>query len=74
MNARYQLAERLISLHVPEHSNLIGKPLSESRLGTTVGARVLSVLRSDGSHLMPEPAEVILSGDRLLVAGRLDNL
>jgi di/tricarboxylate transporter len=74
MNARYRLSERLISLRVPEHSNLIGKPLRKSRLGAAVGARVLSILRSDGTHLMPEPEEVISRGDRLLVAGRLDNI
>ena len=66
----YRLDERLLSLRVPDGCVLAGRTLKESRLGSNLGLRVLAVNHGDGVHLMPEPEERLMEGDRLLVEGR----
>ena len=67
----YHLHERLMVMQVPPDSALIGKTLKESRLGDALGSRVLGILRADKPIIMPEPDEVIQTGDRLVVEGRM---
>jgi len=70
----YRLDERLLFVQVPNRCVLTGRTLSESRLGSALGLRVLAVIREDGANLMPEPQERLLAGDRLLVEGRPTDL
>lgn len=70
----YELHERMVMLHLPEGSILHGKTLAESRLGSVLGLNVVAVLRNEDTHLSPESAFTLLSGDRLLVEGRLEQL
>jgi di/tricarboxylate transporter len=70
----YRLDKRLLFLGVPEGCVLAGRTLKESRLGSALGLSVLSVIRGDGAHLMPDAEEPLMEGDRLLVEGRLDDL
>jgi di/tricarboxylate transporter len=58
---------------VPPDSALIGKTLKESRLGESLGSRVLGILRGDDPILMPEPWETLQANDRLVVEGRLSD-
>jgi di/tricarboxylate transporter len=44
--------------------------LKESRLGDALGSRVLGIMRSNEPIILPEPDEVLQSGDRLVVEGR----
>ena len=53
----YHLHERLMIMTVPPDSAMIGKTLRESRLGESLGSRVLGILRGDDPILMPEPWE-----------------
>lgn len=69
----YHLHERLMLLHVPPDSLLIGKSLKESRLGDALGIRVLGILRGDNSIVMPEPEEKLLANDGLVVEGRMSD-
>jgi di/tricarboxylate transporter len=69
----YHLHERLIVLTVPPDSAMIGKTLKESRLGESLGSRVLGILRGDDPILMPEPWETLQPNDRLVVEGRLSD-
>ena len=67
----YNLHERLMVMQVPPDSALVQKSLKESRLGDALGSRVLGILRGDDPIIMPEPQEVLLANDRLLVEGRM---
>ncbi len=69
----YKLHERLMVMQVPPESTLVGKSLKESRLGDTLGSRVLGILRSSQPIIMPEPQEILQANDRLLVEGRLSD-
>jgi di/tricarboxylate transporter len=69
----YHLHERLMVMQVPPESALVGKSLKESRLGDALGSRALGILRGDDPIIMPEPDEVLLPGDRLVVEGRLSD-
>ena len=67
----YHLHERLMVMQVPSDSGLINKTLKESRLGDALGSRVLGILRGNDPIIMPEPDEIMQSGDRLVVEGRM---
>jgi len=70
----YQLQDRLLGMRVPAESVLVGQTLGGSRLGETLGVGVLAITRTDGTHWLPDSAEVLRADDRLLVEGRLDDL
>lgn len=70
----YELHERMVVLHLPAGSILHGKTLAESRLGSVLGLNVVAVIRNEMTHLSPEAAFAMQSGDRLLVEGRLELL
>jgi len=69
----YHLHERLMVMTVPPDSAMAGKTLKESRLGESLGSRVLGILRGDDPILMPEPGETLQANDRLVVEGRLSD-
>jgi di/tricarboxylate transporter len=69
----YNLHEQLMLMQVPPDSALVEKSLKESRLGDTLGSRVLGILRGSEPLIMPEPGEILLAGDRLVVEGRLSD-
>ena len=70
----YQLNEKLMLVGVPGESHLVGKTLSESRLGDAFGVTVLGIVREGKTLLMPQPSEELSAGDTLLVEGELDDL
>lgn len=70
----YRLDSRLLALRIPEKSFLNGKTLRESRLGETIGVDVLAIRRNLERIGMPGPEEVLLSGDTLVVTGRMEDL
>ncbi len=63
----YQLEERLMLVRLPEDSSLVGKTLTESRLGDAFGLGVMGIIRQEKTHLMPGPHERLEAGDTLLV-------
>ena len=67
----YHLEGRLSSLMIPSESSLGGKPLKESRIAEVLGMQVLCIVRENGTVRMPDPAEILLSGDRLVMEGRM---
>jgi di/tricarboxylate transporter len=70
----YQLEESLMLLRLPEDSSLVGKSLTESRLGDAFGLGVMGIIRQDKTHLMPSPDEQLQAGDTLLVKGNREDL
>ena len=66
----YHFPERLMALRVLPESGLTGKSLKESRLSDVLGSQVLGILRGNDPLILPEPSEILQSGDRLLVQWR----
>ncbi|HSO19928.1 MAG TPA: SLC13 family permease [Desulfosarcina sp.] len=59
-------------LRVPDASRLVGLSLDESRLGDAVDVQILSILRRDGTALVPTSDIRFAAEDRLLVWGTDD--
>ncbi|MBW6466738.1 MAG: SLC13 family permease [Brevefilum sp.] len=70
----YALQERLATLIVSEDNPLVGKTLTDSRIGRALGLTVLSILRKDGQRVRAKTDTYLEGGDRLLVLGRLDRI
>ena len=70
----YHLEERLMVVRLPEDSSLVGKSLTESRLGDAFGLGVMGIIRHGKTQLMPDPNERLEAGDTLLVKGKRDDL
>lgn len=66
----FELQERLFIVRVPPGSQLDGRPLAASRLGSAVGLHVVAILRPEGNILAPGAATQLRVHDRLLVEGR----
>ena len=72
LRARYKLQERTFMLRVPTDSILVGKTLAESRIGSSTGLIILSLIREGRSETLPGRQTVLRGGDGLLVQGRVD--
>jgi di/tricarboxylate transporter len=70
----YNLRERLFVMCLASNSAFVGRTLGESRLGSALGLNVIGITREGQTQLSPDPGTVLRSGDRLLAAGRLDQL
>ncbi len=70
----YQLEDRVMIVHVPEGSSLLGKTLQEARLGDAFGLTVLGIARDGTEGLISSPVAGLEAGDILLVEGRPDDL
>lgn len=70
----YNFKERLFTLSVPGDSELINKSLSKSRMGAAFGVRVLAIIRNDKTIVMPDPEEIILMNDKLVIGGKTEDL
>jgi uncharacterized protein with PhoU and TrkA domain len=72
LRARYKLQEQTFMLRVPVESVLVGKTLSESRIGAATGLIILALVRFGRSETLPSRQTVLRAGDSILVQGRLD--
>ncbi len=70
----YRLQERIFVVRVPHDSKLGGLTLAKSRIGDAFDFRLLATFREGVLQFMPEPDEVILGGDLLLLQGRTEDL
>jgi di/tricarboxylate transporter len=69
---RYKLQERTFMLRVPMDSILVGKTLSETRIGSSTGLIILALIRFGRSETLPSRQTVLRGGDGILVQGRVD--
>ncbi|MCB9420173.1 MAG: SLC13 family permease [Ardenticatenaceae bacterium] len=72
--AVYQLDDRLLTIRIPENSDLAGKTLAESRLGRTYGLTAVSLQRTGQPEIVPGPETELAVDDTLVVAGDPRNL
>ncbi|UCF69407.1 MAG: SLC13 family permease [Acidobacteriota bacterium] len=70
----YQLQERLFSIRIPQNSPLDGLTLAETRLGNTLGVKVMAILRDGRRRLAPEGDAELRAGDVLYVDGKASDL
>jgi di/tricarboxylate transporter len=70
----YRLQESVFVIRIPRQSELGGQTLEQSRLGDAFDFRLLATFRENTLRLMPEPDELILGGDLLLLQGRPEDL
>jgi len=59
-------------LRVPVDSVLVGKTLSETRIGVSTGLIIMALVRFGRSETLPSRQTVLRAGDQILVQGRLD--
>jgi di/tricarboxylate transporter len=71
---QYALQERLAMLVIEASNPLVGKTLSESRIGRALDLTVLSIKRKDGQVVRAKTDTILQGEDRLLVLGRLDRI
>jgi di/tricarboxylate transporter len=76
LTQRYELADYVTEVIVPEKSPLVGKTLTQAELPKRFGLSVLRVRRADGTPLpfAPLPSTVFAAGDRLIVEGNVEPL
>ncbi len=65
----YRLQERLFSIRIPEGSPLHDRSLAETRLGNTLGVKVVAILHDGRKRLAPAGSTLLRSGDVLFVNG-----
>ena len=70
----YQLQERLFSIRIPDPSPLDGLTIAETRLGSTLGVKVMGILRAGKRRLAPPSDSVLRTGDLLFVDGSAADL
>lgn len=70
----YRLQESIFVIRIPRESKLGGQTLAQSRLGDAFDFRLLATFRENVLQLMPEPDELLLGGDLLLLQGRPEDL
>jgi di/tricarboxylate transporter len=70
----YRMQESVFVIRIPRDSELGGQTLAQSRLGDAFDFRLLATFRENVLQLMPEPDEIVLGGDLLLLQGRPEDL
>jgi len=70
----YHLEDRLMMVRLLQNSSLVGKTLTESRLGDAFGLGVMGIIRQGSLRLMPDPDQPLLAEDLLLIKGRREDL
>ena len=70
----YRPDERLISLRVPAGSPLVGAAFARTRLAGALEFRLLAIMRGEEVRFIPDPEEVFLEDDRLLLQTRSEDL
>jgi di/tricarboxylate transporter len=66
---KYKIQEKIFSVSVLERSDLNGKSLSESKIGSLLGLRILGIIRDGNIELLPSPGFITKGGDILIAEG-----
>ncbi len=70
----YDLTASLVGIRVPRDSTLVGRTLGEARLGSTLHAQVVGIVREGQRTLAPGADTVMRGDDELIVEGQLDEV
>jgi CPA2 family monovalent cation:H+ antiporter-2 len=64
----------LLSVHLPENTQAVGKLISELRLRTETGASIVGIQRDGARIINPGPDEELRAGDEILLLGSDEHL
>ena len=67
--AQYNLKDRIYQLKIPPGSQLTGKTIAETRMGTLLGFHIVSITRENKTILSPSASEILYASDILTVEG-----
>jgi di/tricarboxylate transporter len=70
----YDLTASLVGIRIPHDSSLVGRTLGEARLGSTLHAQVVGIVRDGQRTLAPGADTVVRGDDELIVEGQLDEV
>ena len=70
----YDLTASLVGIRIPPGSTIVGRTLGEARLGSTLHAQVVAIVRDGQRTLAPRADTVVRDGDELIVEGQLDEV
>ncbi len=70
----YQLEERMWEVRVLPGARVVNHKLRDSHIGEALGVTVLAIWRDHEAILTPDPDELLLANDYLLVLGREDRV
>ena len=74
LEALYRPNERVIRVRVSAGSPLVGTVFADTRLAEALDFRLLAINRGDEVRFIPDPDEVLLEDDRLLLQTRNEDL
>jgi di/tricarboxylate transporter len=66
---QYNLKARMYQLKIPPVSQLAGKTIAETRMGTLLGFHIVGITRKEKSILSPSPSQILHASDILTVEG-----
>lgn len=68
----YGLSKKVRLFSIPDCSSLLGKTVTESCLGDALDLQILSIIREDGTTVIPSSDLYFEPGDKLFVSGMSD--
>jgi len=74
LTAMYQIHDQLWEVKIPATSQLVGTPLSQSKIGQALGLTVVAIWRGHQALLNLKPDETIQANDFLVVLGNEDRV
>lgn len=74
IDTTYQLEAHVFSIELRAGSQLVGRTLAESRLGSALYLTVVGLQRAGNLILAPRASEILQAGDTILVHGQTDHL
>lgn len=71
---KYRVRDYLTEISILPESELAGKPLAESGLGSDLGLQVIGIVRRRRTYMSPTPSFVLQPGDVLIVEASVEDL
>ncbi|WP_028585579.1 SLC13 family permease [Desulfogranum mediterraneum] len=72
IRSHYAFGRKMRLFSVPRDSKLLGQTVSESCLGDALDMQILSIVREDGTAMIPSSDMHFEPGDRLIISGLSD--
>lgn len=70
----FGIQHELFTLLIPEGSALVGQTLAQARLGDAFGLTALGIVHGETTRLMPDPTDVLMANNLLLVQAKAQDL
>lgn len=74
LTEQYHIREYVSELIVMPNSQFVGKTLGEANVNQELDLSVIGIIRGKENRIAPNPDEIILANDLLIVEGRMDDI